>query len=47
MKPDSTPLPDREGPAFVAVTTPEEEKQNMKLRMESPQDLPPKSTALK
>ena len=35
------PLPDREGPEFVAVTPPEGEKGKMKLWMEGPQDFAP------
>jgi len=38
------PLPGREGLAFVAVTTPEGEIGDVKLWMESPQDLSPDQT---
>jgi hypothetical protein len=41
------PLPGREGPAFVAVTTPEGEVGDVKLWMESPQDLSPDRTCRK
>jgi hypothetical protein len=47
MKQNYPPLSDREGPAFVTVTTPEWKKGKMKLRVESPQNLPPGSTAMK